>query len=65
MIHPARLAIATVALVFAAELGPAIAETSLTSGGPVDPALIEDLVAANSRGGRTRCLRTREHPSSK
>ena len=47
MIHPARLAIATVALVFAAELGPAIAQTSLTSGGPVDPALIEDLVAAN------------------
>src|SRR6476620_9707485 len=46
MIHPARLAIATVALVFAAELGPAIAQTSL-SGGPVDPALIEDLVAAN------------------
>jgi HCOMODA/2-hydroxy-3-carboxy-muconic semialdehyde decarboxylase len=47
MIHPARLAIATVALVFAAELGPAIAQTSLTSGGSVDPALIEDLVAAN------------------
>src|SRR5215471_16415900 len=47
MIHPARLAIATVALVFAAERGPAIAQTSLTSSGPVDPALIEDLVAAN------------------
>ncbi len=44
MIHPARLAIATIALIFAG--GPAIAQTSL-SGGPVDPALIEDLVAAN------------------
>src|SRR5258708_35869028 len=45
MIHPARLAIATIALIFAG--GPAIAQTSLTSGGPVDPALIEDLVPAN------------------
>src|SRR5258708_12725266 len=44
MIHPARLAIAAIALIFAG--GPAIAQTSL-SGGPVDPALIEDLVAAN------------------
>ena len=45
MVHLARLAIATVALIFAA--GPAPAQTSSTSGGPVDPALIEDLVAAN------------------
>jgi ribulose-5-phosphate 4-epimerase/fuculose-1-phosphate aldolase len=45
MIHLARLAIATVALIFAG--GPATAQTSQTSGGPVDPALIEDLVAAN------------------
>ena len=45
MIHPARLAIATVALIFAS--GSATAQTSQTSGGLVDPALIEDLVAAN------------------
>ena len=45
MIHLARLAIATVALIFAG--GPATAQTSQTSGRPVDPALIEDLVAAN------------------
>jgi len=44
MIHPARLAIAAVALIFAASA--ATAQTSRTSG-PVDPALIEDLVAAN------------------
>jgi len=45
MIHLARLAIATVALTFAG--GPATAQTSQTSGGRVNPALIEDLVAAN------------------
>src|SRR5262245_6399384 len=47
MIHPARLAIATVALLSAAGLAPATAQTPPTSGGSVDPALIEDLVAAN------------------
>ena len=45
MIHPARLAIATVALICAG--GPASAQTPGASGGAVDPALIEDLVAAN------------------
>src|SRR5262245_42364253 len=45
MIHLARLAIATIALTFAG--GSAAAQTSQTSGGPVDPALIEDLVAPN------------------
>jgi hypothetical protein len=47
MIRPARLAIATVALALAAGLGSATAQTRPTSDGPVDPALIEDLVAAN------------------
>src|SRR5262245_58128770 len=45
MMCPARLAIAAVALIFAG--APATAQTSQTSGGPVDPALIEGLVAAN------------------
>jgi hypothetical protein len=46
MIHPARLAIATVALALAAGLGSATAQTPPTSAA-VDPARIEDLVAAN------------------
>ena len=46
MIHPVRLAIAT-ALFLVAGLGFAPAQSSSTSGGPVDPGLIEDLVAAN------------------
>src|SRR5262245_763396 len=50
MIRPAGfIAIATIALVFAAVIeqrSPA-AQTLPKSGGPVDPALIEDLVAAN------------------
>ena len=46
MIHPVRLAIAT-ALFLAAGLGFAPAQSSSTSGGSVDPGLIEDLVAAN------------------
>ena len=49
MIRPARfVALVTVALVFAAEIGgrSATAQTP-TSGGPVDPAIIEDLVVAN------------------
>jgi hypothetical protein len=44
--HPVRLAIAT-ALFLVAGLGFAPAQSSSTSGGPVDPGLIEDLVAAN------------------
>lgn len=50
MIRPSRcIAIATIALVFAVgiEQRPATAQTPLTSGGPVDPGLIENLVAAN------------------
>ncbi len=50
MICPPRfIAAATVAFVLAAVAHHrvAIAQTSPTSGGPVDPALIEDLVAAN------------------
>jgi HCOMODA/2-hydroxy-3-carboxy-muconic semialdehyde decarboxylase len=46
VIHPVRLAIAT-ALFLVAGLGFAPAQSSSTSGGPVDPGLIEDLVAAN------------------
>ena len=46
MIHPARLAIATVALALTAGLGSATAQTPPTSAA-VDPARIEDLVAAN------------------
>jgi HCOMODA/2-hydroxy-3-carboxy-muconic semialdehyde decarboxylase len=46
MIHPARLAIATFALALAAGLGSATAQTPPTSAA-VDPARIEDLVAAN------------------
>jgi len=46
VIHPVRLAIAT-ALFLAAGLGFAPAQSSSTSGGSVDPGLIEDLVAAN------------------
>ena len=43
------IAMATVVSVFAAGIahGPASAQTAPTSGGPIDPALIEDLVAAN------------------
>jgi len=43
------IAIVTVALAFAVEIGQrsAAAQTAPTSGGPVDPATIEDLVAAN------------------
>jgi hypothetical protein len=47
MIHSVRLAIAIITLAFAARLGPAVAQAPMTSGGAVDPALIEDLVAAN------------------
>lgn len=50
MIRPTCfIAVATVALAFAAwiEQRPANAQTSSTSGGPVDSALIEDLVVAN------------------
>src|SRR5262249_40058288 len=47
MMCPARLAIATAAFVLAAGLGPATAQMRPASGGAVDPALIEDLVAAN------------------
>src|SRR5882762_7122683 len=50
MIHPVQLiAIAAVVLVVAAgvEQRAATAQTPPTSGGPVDPALVEDLVAAN------------------
>jgi len=50
MIRPVRLiAFAAVVLIFAAgiEQRAASAQTLPTSGGPVDPALIEDLVAAN------------------
>jgi HCOMODA/2-hydroxy-3-carboxy-muconic semialdehyde decarboxylase len=50
MIHSVRLiAIAAVVLVVAAgvEQRPATAQTPPTSGGPVDPALVENLVAAN------------------
>jgi HCOMODA/2-hydroxy-3-carboxy-muconic semialdehyde decarboxylase len=49
MVCPSRfIGIATVALIFAAaiELRPEIVQTP-TSGGPVDPVLVEDLVAAN------------------
>src|SRR6266849_4470035 len=49
MIRLARfIAIATIALVFTAiETTPFSAQTPPASGGPVDPALIEDLVVAN------------------
>ena len=50
MIRLARfIAVAIIAVVFAAEIEQrtATAQTPPTSGGPVDPALIEDLVAAN------------------
>ena len=43
MIHPARLTTAAVALLLTAVLASAFAQTA----SPVDPALIEDLVAAN------------------
>ena len=47
MTHRTRLVIATSALIFATGIGLAAAQTPATSGGAVDPALIEDLVAAN------------------
>ena len=47
MTHRTRLVIAASALIFATGIGLAVAQTPATSGGPVDPALIEDLVAAN------------------
>jgi hypothetical protein len=50
MARPVRMiASAAIVLVFATgiEQRPAFAQTPPTSGGPVDPALIEDLVAAN------------------
>ena len=47
MSHRTRLVIATSVLIFATGIGLAAAQTPATSGGAVDPALIEDLVAAN------------------
>ena len=50
MIHATRfILMATAALVFAAGIDqcPVLAQTPPTSGGPVDPARLEDLVAAN------------------
>ena len=50
MFRPACVtAIAAVAIVVAAgiEQGPARTQAAPASGGPIDPALIEDLVAAN------------------
>ena len=47
MSHRTRLVIATSVLIFATGIGLAAAQTPATSGGAVDPALIEDLVATN------------------
>ena len=47
MSHRTRLVIATSALIFATGIGLAAAQTPATSGGGVDAALVEDLVAAN------------------
>ncbi len=50
MIRPACvIAVAAVVIVFAAgiEHGPARAQAAPASGGPIDPVLLEDLVAAN------------------
>jgi len=47
MSHRTRLVVATSALIFAIGIDLAAAQTPASSGGAVDPALIEDLVAAN------------------